>query len=97
MKAVMILRRQQVIGVLEKVQRRVHSSKMTRSDVVDWNSLGISVIGSQQYNYLFQGDDTDAAAAVITSKGISDTDDWETLVESTSRGTFQDETSVINA
>jgi len=91
----MISRRQQVIGILEKMQRRIHSSKIASSDVTDWNNLGISLVGSQQYNYLFQGDDTDVAAAVTTSKVINDTGDWDTLAESTSRGTFQDATSLI--
>jgi len=92
----MILRHQQVISVLEKVQRRAHSSKMACSDIPDWNDgLDISVIGSQQYKYLFQGDDTEAAAAITTSNVISDTDDQDTQGESTSRGTFQDTMSVI--
>ncbi|XP_060879178.1 uncharacterized protein LOC132951383 [Metopolophium dirhodum] len=94
MKSAMILRHQQVIGVLEKVQRRVHSSKMACSGVTDCNDgFDVSAIGSQRYNYLLQDDEADVAA---TSKVIIDADCWDMMDESSSRGTFhQDAISVI--
>ncbi|XP_022159900.1 uncharacterized protein LOC111026183 [Myzus persicae] len=98
MKTVMMLRHQQVIGVLEKMQRRVHSSKMPCSSLVDCNDgFDISAIGSQRFNYLLRGDDVDAdvVAAATTSKVVSEGDGWDTLGESSSRGTFQDAMSVI--
>jgi len=95
MKSAMILRHQQVIGVLEKVQRRVlHSSKIACSGVTYCNDgFDVSAIGSQRYNYLLQDDDADAAT---TSKVIIDADGWDMMDESSSRGTFhQDAISVI--
>jgi len=83
-----------VIGVLKKVQRHVHSSKMACSGVTDCNDeFDVSAIGSQRYNYLLQDDDADAAT---TSKVTSYADGWDMIDGSSSRGTFQqDAISVI--
>jgi hypothetical protein len=83
MKMVMILWHQQVVGVLEKVQRRVYATKMARSGVANCNDqFDVSVAGSQQYIDLFQDDITTA------SKVINNVDGWDTLAESSSRGIF---------
>lgn len=87
MKTVMILRHQQVVSVLEKMRRRVHSAKMARGGVAENDDFDVSAIGSQRYNDLLQDDGATAAAS---SKVISYGDGWDALAGSSSRGTFQD-------
>lgn len=87
MKTAMILRQQQVIGILVKVQRHVDATKMTSNRRVAecYDEFDDSVTESQRYISLLQDDIADA------SKVINDTDGWHTLPEISSRGTFQDE------
>ncbi|XP_025206299.1 uncharacterized protein LOC112602445 [Melanaphis sacchari] len=83
MKTAMILRHKQVVGILKKIQRHVDAAKMPRNGVADCNEgFDVSATGSQRYI-----DFDDGAAA---SKVINDSDGWDTPVESSSRGTFQD-------
>ncbi|XP_027851724.2 uncharacterized protein LOC114130857 [Aphis gossypii] len=86
MKRAMILRQQQVVGILAKVQRHVDATKMTRNRRVAecYDEFDDSATESQRYISLLQDDAADA------SKVINDTDGWNTLPEISSRGTFQD-------
>jgi len=86
MKTAMILRQQQVVGILEKVQRHTDATKMTRNRRVAecYDEFDDSATESQRYISLLQDDAADA------SKVINDTDGWNTLAEISSRGTFQD-------
>ncbi|CAH1720682.1 unnamed protein product [Aphis gossypii] len=86
MKRAMILRQQQVVGILAKVQRHVDATKMTRNRRVAecYDEFDDSATESQRYISLLQDDAADV------SKVINDTDGWNTLREISSRGTFQD-------
>lgn len=92
MKTAMILRHQQVVGILVKVQRHVDATKMPRNRRVAecYDEFDDSAAGSQRYISLLQDDVADA-----TSKVINDTDEWNTLAEISSRGTFQDALGTI--
>jgi len=86
MKTAMILRQQQVVRILVKVQRHVDATKMMRNRRVAeyYDEFDGSATESQQYISLLQDEVADA------SKVINDTDGCKTLAEISSRGTFQD-------
>jgi len=91
MKTAMILRHQQVVGILVKVQRHFDATKMTRNRrVVEcYDEFDDFATGSQRFISLLQEDVPDS------SKVINDTDGWNTLAEISSRGTFQDALSTF--